>query len=263
MTEGAQHALRCIMEQYSHTTRFAIACNDSSKIIDAIQSRCALIRFSKLSNEAIQKRLEKVIELEGVMCDAAAMQEIIIMAEGDMRNALNNMEATWNSVREDIIPIVTLDVVNRVCDQPNPQTIRNIVSDCVNGKLSDAIGIILPDEDDLLLNNLPAYTTTENDIQLIPGTTEKGLMDLVRIGYSSDEILSSFSRVILRETKNPNDMHAVIMSDDLRAHFLMRLSKYRIRASEGVGTVLQLTSLLSEWCNITSIQAKQRKKIGK
>lgn len=54
------------MEIYSNTTRFALACNISSKIIEPIQSRCALVRFSRLSDQEILARLMVVIEAEKV-----------------------------------------------------------------------------------------------------------------------------------------------------------------------------------------------------
>ncbi len=66
MTEGAQQALRRTMELYSATTRFALACNEASKIIEAIQSRCAILRYSRLSDHQILKRLMQVIKSEAV-----------------------------------------------------------------------------------------------------------------------------------------------------------------------------------------------------
>lgn len=66
MTSGAQQALRRTMEIYSNSTRFALACNTSSKIIEPIQSRCALVRFSRLSDQEILSRLMVVLEAEKV-----------------------------------------------------------------------------------------------------------------------------------------------------------------------------------------------------
>lgn len=53
MTEGAQQALRRTMELYSSTTRFALAANTSEKIIEPIQSRCAVLRYSRLTDAQI------------------------------------------------------------------------------------------------------------------------------------------------------------------------------------------------------------------
>ena len=53
LTEGAQQALRMIISDYADSTRFVLSCNDSTKIIDAIQSRCAILRFSKLSDKQV------------------------------------------------------------------------------------------------------------------------------------------------------------------------------------------------------------------
>lgn len=66
MTSGAQQALRRTMEIYANTTRFCFACNQSSKIIDPIQSRCAILRYGKLSDEEVMKRLLEVCEYEKV-----------------------------------------------------------------------------------------------------------------------------------------------------------------------------------------------------
>ena len=66
MTAGAQQALRRTMEIYSNTTRFALACNMSNKIIEPIQSRCAILRYAKLRDAEVLKRLKEITEMEGV-----------------------------------------------------------------------------------------------------------------------------------------------------------------------------------------------------
>lgn len=66
MTAGAQQALRRTMEIYSNTTRFALACNMSSKIIEPIQSRCAILRYSKLNDAEVLKRLKEICDMESV-----------------------------------------------------------------------------------------------------------------------------------------------------------------------------------------------------
>ena len=63
------------MEIYSNTTRFALACNTSSKIIEPIQSRCAIVRFSKLGEKDILERLLYVCQHEKVCCPPASDPE--------------------------------------------------------------------------------------------------------------------------------------------------------------------------------------------
>lgn len=66
MTAGAQQALRRTMEIFSNTTRFCLACNMSNKIIEPIQSRCAILRYAKLRDQEILKRLLEICEMEKV-----------------------------------------------------------------------------------------------------------------------------------------------------------------------------------------------------
>ena len=66
LTEGAQQALRMIISNYSDTTRFVLSCNNSSKIIEPIQSRCIILRFSKLKDDEVEKNLNRVLKRENV-----------------------------------------------------------------------------------------------------------------------------------------------------------------------------------------------------
>ncbi|CAI2374994.1 unnamed protein product [Moneuplotes crassus] len=133
MTESAQQALRMIMTEYSSTTRFALACNDSSKIIEPIQSRCAIIRYTKLSDEEILERLNQVIEKEEIKCDESGLQALLFTADGDMRYALNNLQATSAGFSE-----VTRDNVFKVCDMPHPDIMKTILDCCNRGEFDEA-----------------------------------------------------------------------------------------------------------------------------
>ena len=94
MTSGAQQALRRTMEIYANTTRFALACNTSDKIIEAIQSRCAILRYSRLTDEQILKRLVEVCEFESVAKNDGGLEALTFTAQGDMRQAINNLQST-------------------------------------------------------------------------------------------------------------------------------------------------------------------------
>jgi len=80
-----------IISDYSSTTRFVLSCNDSAKIIDAIQSRCAILRFTKLKDKEVLKRILEIIRLEKIEYTNDGLEAIAFTAEGDMRKAINNL----------------------------------------------------------------------------------------------------------------------------------------------------------------------------
>jgi replication factor C subunit 2/4 len=133
MTGAAQQALRRTMEIYSSTTRFALACNISTKIIEPIQSRAAILRYSRLSDEQILARLKYVCAAEEVSYTDDGLEAIIFTAEGDMRNALNNVQATHSGFGH-----INQTNVFKVCDQPHPTTVRSIIDGCIKGETSKA-----------------------------------------------------------------------------------------------------------------------------
>jgi len=92
LTPDAQAALRRTMENYAQTCRFVLSCNYSSKIIDPIQSRCAIYRFGPLPPEGIKEEIRRIARAEGLTVSPAAQEAIVYVAQGDMRRAINALQ---------------------------------------------------------------------------------------------------------------------------------------------------------------------------
>ena len=93
LTSDAQSALRRTMERYTATCRFILSCNYSSKIIEPIQSRCAVYRFKPISSAAIEERIRHISKVEGIALTEDGMEAIKYAAAGDMRRAINALQA--------------------------------------------------------------------------------------------------------------------------------------------------------------------------
>jgi replication factor C small subunit len=133
MTKDAQHALRREMEMYTKTASFILSCNYSSKIIDPIQSRCAIFRFTPVKGHQIIKRLEVIAEAEKIKVTLNALESIVYFAEGDMRRAVNILQ-TSSSVGEEI----TEENVQEVVSKAKPQDVRKIINKALDGDFLDA-----------------------------------------------------------------------------------------------------------------------------
>jgi replication factor C small subunit len=93
MTPEAQTALRRIIEDSSRTTRFIIVCNYLSQIIEPIQSRCVVFRFTRLAKEDVVNHLKMICEKEKVKFEEKALVQIFEATGGDMRHSINIMQA--------------------------------------------------------------------------------------------------------------------------------------------------------------------------
>ncbi|EJP62486.1 replication factor C subunit 3 [Beauveria bassiana ARSEF 2860] len=93
MTSTAQMALRRIMEKYTANTRFCIIANYAHKLSPALLSRCTRFRFSPLKEADIRQLVTRVVDEEGVRIGAEAVDALVKLSKGDMRRALNVLQA--------------------------------------------------------------------------------------------------------------------------------------------------------------------------
>ncbi|MDW7977846.1 MAG: replication factor C small subunit [Candidatus Caldarchaeum sp.] len=93
LTDAAQHAFRRTMEQFSATCRFILAANYSNRIIEPIQSRCAVLRFKPLTLDSVGRMLRKIAEAERFSLDEEAVKAVYDFSVGDMRKAINILQS--------------------------------------------------------------------------------------------------------------------------------------------------------------------------
>ncbi|KAH8770098.1 P-loop containing nucleoside triphosphate hydrolase protein [Diaporthe sp. PMI_573] len=140
MTNTAQMALRRIMEKYTANTRFCIIANYSHKLSPALLSRCTRFRFSPLKEADIRVLVDKVIEEEHVKINSDATDSLVALSRGDMRRALNVLQACHASstplqprdapkmAEVDIVrETITLDTIYNCIAAPPPDAIQDIL----------------------------------------------------------------------------------------------------------------------------------------
>jgi replication factor C small subunit len=132
MTPDAQWSLRRIMEMFWRTTRFALIANYSSKIIEPIQSRCAVFRFSMLSRGDVVSRVKLIAEKEGVELTEDGIEAIWEVAGGDLRKAINTLQAAAMG------GVVDSKAVYRVVGRATPKEVREMMEMALAGRFMEA-----------------------------------------------------------------------------------------------------------------------------
>uniref|UniRef100_A0A915DUQ7 Replication factor C subunit 2 n=1 Tax=Ditylenchus dipsaci TaxID=166011 RepID=A0A915DUQ7_9BILA len=207
MTDGAQQALRRIMEVYSSTTRFAFACNQSDKIIEPLQSRCAIVRYGKLTDKEMLSRLLYVCSEEKVEYNNDGLEAILFTAQGDMRQALNNLQCTVAGYGK-----LSKEAVYKVCDEPHPEKLREMFELCVHGEVFQAFEI---------------------------------MNDLYRLGYSVDDLMSSMFKIV-KQIDLPEAIRLEFIMEIGKCHALVLQGlATRVQLAGLVGRLCQTQSRLA------------------
>lgn len=134
MTGPAQTALRRIMETSSRTSRFILICNQSSKIIEPIQSRCAIFRFSRLDKQAMKEHLQFIAKKEKVNLQLEAAERIVEFSEGDLRHAINALQ-TASAYKEGCVDDKT---VSLVIGEASPMQVQKMIRKALYGDFTEA-----------------------------------------------------------------------------------------------------------------------------
>jgi len=128
LTPEAQQALRRTMENYSATCRFILSCNYSSKIIDPIQSRCAIFRFKLLEKKDIEKYLQRITDSERITISPEAIEILYEGSEGDCRKAVNLLQSTAS-----IASNITEELISTVISSAKPKDIKVVLDYALTG----------------------------------------------------------------------------------------------------------------------------------
>ena len=205
MTPDSQFALRRIMEEYSKITRFCIICNYHNKIIDPINSRCALFHFKPISHNDILAKLNYICENENFKCPEIFINQIINNSRGDLRKAINFLQKCQNTYGNilnqnilyeisGVIPSFIINDLTHAIINKNSSKIDFIINNVINDGYSLVNQILF--FDDFIKNStftsqqksLLSLKLIEIDNNLLKGSDE--YIEFMKLAYDFSKIIN-------------------------------------------------------------------------
>jgi len=132
MTSDAQTALRRIIEDTAKYCRFILIANNLSKIIEPIQSRCVVFKFTRISNKEISSQLKFIAQKEKIKADEKGLETICDYADGDIRHAINILQAAASTGSIDVSSVKSVTGLTKTKD------VQDVLKLALDGKVSDA-----------------------------------------------------------------------------------------------------------------------------
>lgn len=138
MTDDAQNAMKCIIDQSAKRCRFCFICNDVSKIVEGIADRCARIRFPPLTRAECVGRLMHIARSECVMISQPEV-EILCDLQPDLRQAITTLQFLHELDCE-----ITPSIIYSHLNVPDPKDVASICSFLLDEKntLRHRIGML-------------------------------------------------------------------------------------------------------------------------
>jgi replication factor C small subunit len=133
LTPDAQAALRRTIEKYSHICRFILSVNYSSKIIEPIQSRCAVFRFRPIKGDDIKKYMRRIATKEKLEITPDGLETLIFIARGDLRKAINTLQ-----VGASIDKKITAALLYETTAIAKPEDVKELITIALSGNFMAA-----------------------------------------------------------------------------------------------------------------------------
>jgi len=175
LTKEAQQALRRTMENYTATCRFILSCNYSSKIIDPIQSRCAVFKFKPLAKEEIFEIIDMVAKDQTLIINSDTKEAIFEASHGDVRRAENILQsaATFNKT-------ITVEDVFSIASLAKPRELDEVFTYCVNEDFSNARKKLLDIMLDYGLSGLDIIAQLQRNVWKVEGIDNHAKLEFVK-----------------------------------------------------------------------------------
>ena len=202
LTTDAQSALRRTMEKYTSNCRFILSCNYSSKIIDPIQSRCAVYRFSPISHEALKQRIAHIAQNEGLEVTDEGMEAAIYVSQGDMRKAINALQAAGLMEKK-----IGMESIYQITATARPEEIGELIDLALQGDFMGARTKL----DNLLINQ--GLSGEDVIVQIHRIMFDKSMPDLLKV-----KLMDRIGEIDFRLTEGANER---IQLEALLAYFVL------------------------------------------
>ena len=202
LTSDAQSALRRTMEKYTSNCRFILSCNYSSKIIDPIQSRCAVYRFSPISHEALKQRIAYIAQNEGLEVTDEGMDAAIYVSQGDMRKAINALQAAGLMEKK-----IGMESIYQITATARPEEIGELIDLALQGDFMGARTKL----DNLLINQ--GLSGEDVIVQIHRTMFDKSMPDLLKV-----KLMDRIGEIDFRLTEGANER---IQLEALLAYFVL------------------------------------------
>ena len=171
LSAGAFNALLKTLEEPPENVIFILATTEPHKILPTILSRCQRYDFTKVSDEDTKERIKTVLEREGISYNEEAVNLVIKLADGGMRDALSILDQvlaySGNTLNQnDILEIFALE-----SKAEKISLLKSIFSKDVNDVLNRLHNYIkkgsdlkrLTDDLLLMLKDILIYKTSRNE----------------------------------------------------------------------------------------------------